>query len=382
MAPNVAAHDGLSTSDASSSFLLHHQPSTDATPTPTPTPPPSHHDQQPHPCHMQSSQLVAHDQYCLITQAELPVVDLGLLCHGDEAEMQKLVMAVKEWGFFEVANSCVPLKLLSEIEEQVSHVFALPFEAKIRAEPAAGSFHGYLARSSGEDGKMLQLSEALRLPLNPQHRSDMIIQLWHEGNEAFSSVVEEYIAAVETILLQLLKSLALGLGLDPLQFTHNLSNDANFSTLRMNIYNDSSQSSPTDLGLVAHSDASLLTILHQSSVDGLQIRKDDKWIAIKPRIGFFVVNVGDMLQVMTNDLLLSVVHRVVKTSNKCRSSVVFIKVTHPQFIVRPIPQLVSEHRPSQYLPFTADEYYTSMSSNRLLDGKSNLDRFRISPTLA
>ncbi|KAJ7551796.1 hypothetical protein O6H91_06G029000 [Diphasiastrum complanatum] len=378
MAPNVPAHDdALYNSHASSSFLLsHHRPST-----PRRTPPPSHHAQQQHPCHMDSSQLVAHDQFFTQGAEMLPLVDLGLLCHADKAEVQKLVMAVKEWGFFEVANSGVPLKLLSEIEEQVSHVFALPLEAKTRAEPAAGSFHGYLTKSSGEDGKMLQLSEALRLPLNPQHRSDMIIQFWPEGNEAFSSVVEKYIAAVDTVLLQLLKSLALGLGLDPLQFTRNLSNDANFSALRMNIYPASSQSSPT-LGLVAHSDASILTILHQSSVAGLQIRKDEKWIAIKPRLGFFVVNVGDMLQVMSNDLFPSVVHRVVKNNNKCRSSVAFIKVTHPEFIVGPVPELVSQQqRTSPYHPFTAEEYYTSMTSHGLLDGKSNLDRFRISPTV-
>ncbi|KAJ7522356.1 hypothetical protein O6H91_18G007900 [Diphasiastrum complanatum] len=367
MAPNGPAN-GLS--DASSSFLLHH-PSTPTDPSPS-------HDYQQHHTHMDSSHgPVAQDQ--ILTHAELPVIDLKLLSHADEAEIQKLLMAVKEWGFFQVANHDVPCKLFSEIEEQASHVFALPFEAKTRAEPAAGSFHGYLTKSLGEDGKMLQLSEALRLPLNPQHRSDMIMKFWPEGNEAFSFVVEEYIAAVEPVLLQLLRSLALGLGLDPLQFTHNLSNDANFSALRMNIYTASSQPSPT-LGLVAHSDASLLTILHQSCVDGLQIRKDDKWIAITPQVGFFVVNVGDMLQVMSNDIFPSVVHRVIKNNNKCRSSVAYLKVPHPQFIVRPMPQLVSHQQPSQYSPFTAEEYYTSMSTHRLIDGKSNLDRFRISRT--
>ncbi|KAJ7523262.1 hypothetical protein O6H91_18G044100 [Diphasiastrum complanatum] len=170
MAPNGPANG------ASSSFLLHHP----STPT---DPPPSPDYKHQHP-HMNSSHdLVAQDQ--VLTQAQLPVIDLRLLYHADESEIQKLVMAVKEWGFLQVANHDVPRKLFSEIEEQASHVFALPFEAKTRAEPAAGSFHGYLAKSSGEDGKMLQLSEALRLPLNPQHRSDMIMKFWPEGNEAF-----------------------------------------------------------------------------------------------------------------------------------------------------------------------------------------------------
>ncbi|KAJ7521287.1 hypothetical protein O6H91_19G045700 [Diphasiastrum complanatum] len=158
------------------SRTLSHPP----TPTPTPTPtPPSHDQQQRGPQIMDSS-----DQ--LSAQGELPLIDLRLLCHADEAEIQKLVVAAKEWGFLQVANHGVPCKLLSKVEEQACRAFALPVEAKTRAKPAAGSFHGYIfPKSSKEDGKGLPLSEAIRLPLNPEHRAEMIFKFWPEGDEAF-----------------------------------------------------------------------------------------------------------------------------------------------------------------------------------------------------
>ncbi|KAJ7521269.1 hypothetical protein O6H91_19G044700 [Diphasiastrum complanatum] len=347
--------------------------STGPAPLPQDTPAPSNQHQYPH---MHSSLFAQDDQ-----QVELPLIDLQLLCQEDEAEIHKLLIAAKEWGFLQVANHGVSRKLRSEIEEQAYHAFTLPAETKARAEAAPGSAHGYLPKSSGADGNRPRLSEAFRLPLNPEKRADMIIKLWPEGNDTFSSVVEEYIAAVESILLQLLRSLASGLGLDPLQFTHDLSKDGNTAVLRMNFYSASSQPLPT-LGFPAHSDPQILAILHQNSVDGLQILKDDKWIAVKPRPGSFVVNVGDTLQVMSHDMYPSVVHRVVMNSDHFRSSLVLAVAPHPQAIVRPAPQLVTEQRPSQYVPFTVEEYYSSMKSLPINAGKSNLDKFRIIPTLA
>ncbi|KAJ7521267.1 hypothetical protein O6H91_19G044500 [Diphasiastrum complanatum] len=337
------------------------------------TTPPSYPYQHQHP-HVDSSLFAQDDQ-----QVELTLIDLQLLCQEDEAEIHKLLIAAKEWGFLQVANHGVSCKLLCEIAEQAYHAFTLPAEAKARAEPAAGSGYGYFTKQSGANGKRQQLSEAFRLPLNPEHRADVIIKLWPEGNKAFSSVVEEYIAAVESILLQLLRSFASGLGLDPLQFTHDLSKDGIFAVLRMNFYNASSQPLPS-LAFQAHSDPPILTILHQNGVDGLQILKDNKWIAVKPQLGSFVVNVGDMLQVMSNDLYPSVIHRVVMKSDKFRSSLVLAATPHPQAIVRPAPQLVTEQRPSQYVPFTMEEYFSSLDSVEYSASKSHLNKFRSIPT--
>ncbi|KAJ7521440.1 hypothetical protein O6H91_19G054700 [Diphasiastrum complanatum] len=324
-----------------------------------------------------NNSLVTHN--LLEEYAVLPVVDLGLLCQGNEAEIQKLVMAAKEWGFLQVANHGVSRKLLNEMEDQACRAFALPGEAKMRAEPAAGSFHGYLSKSEDNVSRMLW-SEALRLPLNPLQREDVITKLWPEGNAAFSSAVEKYIATVEQILLQLLKNLASGIGLDPLHFTQDVSNDGHSAVLRMNFYPTSSKSSAPTLGLVAHSDPQVLTILHQNGVDGLQILKDDKWVAVKVRRGSFVVNVGDILQVMSNDLYTSVVHRVVMKRDQFRVTILCGMSLHPKAIVRPAPELVTDKRTLQYRPFTPEEYFISLLSNGVY-GKTHLDRFKTSPGL-
>ncbi|KAJ7521270.1 hypothetical protein O6H91_19G044800 [Diphasiastrum complanatum] len=85
---------------------------------------------------------------------------------------------------------------------------------------------------------------------------------------------------------------------------------------------------------------------------------------------------------MSNDLYRSVVHRVVMKSDKFRSSLVLAAAPHPQAIVRPAPQLVTEQRPSQYVPFTMEEYFSRMDFLAVNTSKCHLDKFRSIPTSA
>lgn len=110
-----------------------------------------------------------------------------------------------------------------------------------------------------------------------------------------SSTVEEYMAEIEKLARELLELLTEGLGLEADRFNHYVENERMMS-MRFNLYPPCPQPELA-IGLRAHTDPHLLTILHQDEVAGLQVQIDNQWITVKPRPDCFVVNVGDLFQV-------------------------------------------------------------------------------------
>ncbi len=102
-------------------------------------------------------------------------------------------------------------------------------------------------------------------------------------------------AAVDGLARRLLELLTEGLGLEPGHFNQYLEKERMIS-MRFNFYPPCPEPSLA-IGLRAHTDPHLLTILHQDSVAGLQVQIDGKWIPVKPRPDCFVVNIGDLFQV-------------------------------------------------------------------------------------
>lgn len=102
-------------------------------------------------------------------------------------------------------------------------------------------------------------------------------------------------AAVEGLACKVLELLTEGLGLEPACFSQYLERER-MTSMRFNFYPPCPEPSLA-IGLRAHTDPHLLTILHQDSIPGLQVQVDDKWITVKPRPNCFVVNIGDLFQV-------------------------------------------------------------------------------------
>lgn len=113
-----------------------------------------------------------------------------------------------------------------------------------------------------------------------------------------SSAVEEYMGAVEKLASQVLEILTEGLGLEPSCFSQYLRRER-MTSMRFNFYPPCPEPSLA-IGLRAHTDPHLLTILHQDAVPGLQVQMGNKWITVKPRPDCFVVNIGDLFQVPTH----------------------------------------------------------------------------------
>ncbi|XBH98922.1 hypothetical protein VPH35_128366 [Triticum aestivum] len=139
------------------------------------------------------------------------------------------------------------------------------------------------------------------------------------------------------------------------------------------------------MGLVPHTDPGVLTVLAQDGVGGLQVKHTNEhgesyWVDAKPVPGALVINVGDLLQIMSNDKYTSVDHRVVMNSREeARVSIaVFFNPGKrgDSVFYGPLPDLVSEENPPKYRSFTMSEFFGAFFK-RDLASKALLENFKL-----
>ncbi|XP_078174809.1 1-aminocyclopropane-1-carboxylate oxidase homolog 1-like [Carex rostrata] len=134
------------------------------------------------------------------------------------------------------------------------------------------------------------------------------------------------------------------------------------------------------VGTTKHSDSDFLTVLLQDSIGGLQVLYQNHWIDVAPVHGALVINVGDLLQLISNDKLKSVEHRVLANSIGPRVSVACFFTTHLNTscnrLYGPIKELITEDNPPLYKETTAKDF-TLYYNRKGFDGRSALDYFRL-----
>lgn len=112
------------------------------------------------------------------------------------------------------------------------------------------------------------------------------------------------------------------------------------------------------MGLAAHTDSTLLTILYQNNTSGLQVLREggDGWVTVPPLSGALVVNVGDLLHILSNGLLPSILHRVVVNRTSHRLSVAYLYGPPSSVEISPLEKLTGPDHPPLYRPVTWTEY--------------------------
>ncbi|KAK7271301.1 hypothetical protein RJT34_27082 [Clitoria ternatea] len=129
------------------------------------------------------------------------------------------------------------------------------------------------------------------------------------------------------------------------------------------------------MGSSKHSDGNCMTILLQDQIGGLQVLHENQWIDVPPLHGSLVVNVGDLLQLMTNDRFVSVQHRVLAKHQGPRISVASFFRTDTSKVFGPIKELVSEDRPPLYREISLKDYMAHRYPSGI--GTSALSHFRL-----
>lgn len=199
-------------------------------------------------------------------------------------------------------------------------------------------------------------------------------------------MVAEYGREVVKLGGKLMKAFSMNLGLEEDFLLNSFGGEENVGAcLRVNYYPKCPQPDLT-LGLSPHSDPGGMTILlPDENVAGLQVRRNDSWVTVKPAPNAFIINIGDQIQVplrlleqfhdhviagagkkiliclvyvqvLSNAIYQSVEHRVIVNSNKDRVSLAFFYNPKSDLLIEPSKELVTEDRPALYPPMTFDEY--------------------------
>lgn len=110
------------------------------------------------------------------------------------------------------------------------------------------------------------------------------------------------------------------------------------------------------MGLAAHTDSTILTILHQSNTSGLQVLREAGWVTVPPLPGALVVNAGDLLHILSNGLFPSVFHRAIVNRTRHRISIAYLYGPPTEVKICPLPTLIDQCHPPLYRPVTWSEY--------------------------
>lgn len=306
----------------------------------------------------------------------IPIVDLSEFLAGAEKKNQfteRLGRAFEEVGFVSVSNHGVPQELIDNYYHQVKLFFNLPAEVKKKYEiPKLNGQRGYTSFGketakgfqSPDLKEFWQMGQTVVGEIMP--KSDYPDNLAVEDVPEFYELGQQLFRSFENAARELLRAIAIHLQIgenyfDP--FIHNGN-----SILRAIHYPPITSEPHSAVRAEQHEDINLITLLVGASAEGLQLlNRQNEWLDITAPEGCLVVNVGDMLQRLTNNKLKSTTHRVVNPPREkwhtSRYSIPFF--THPRSEMKLdcLPSCVTETSPAHYSPITAGEYL----SERLIE---------------
>ncbi|MCZ6486606.1 MAG: hypothetical protein O6703_00315 [Gammaproteobacteria bacterium] len=289
---------------------------------------------------------------------QVPVIDIGELVSDSSSvaariPVEQIAAACKNWGFFQVINHAIPAELFVTVLQQTRRIFALPLEEKlsvVRTKDNPWGFYNNELTKNQRDKK--EVFDFTHEGIDPIYGKS---NRWPTDQDKFKATMLEYYDACTGLALTLLEAFCIGLGL-PAKHMHGdfASNHTGF--MRLNYYpvedpmtDSGTEHQPTaDLGIHHHTDAGALTVLLQDEVSGLQVYREGYWHNIPPVPGAMVINIGDMMQVWSNDTYHAAIHRVLAMDAITRYSLPFFFNPSASSRVRPLPTVVSEQQPSHY----------------------------------
>lgn len=218
---------------------------------------------------------------------------------------------------------------------------------------------------------VFSLSRNLTLPLHSCMPLPFVIIYPHLSLFQCSNVMEEYQKemkrSTEKILALILESLGLTVE-DITWLKPNMSCQKAQTFLQLNSYPPCPDPDQA-MGLGPHTDSSLLTVLYQGTHSGLQVQRDGiGWMPVQAISGALVVNVGDLMQILTNGRFKSYMHRAV-VAKIHRTSIAYFYGPPSDVKISPFTSLIDHLHPLIYSPVTWKEYlyYKSLHSNNAFE---------------
>ncbi|XVF25549.1 hypothetical protein REPUB_Repub13aG0221600 [Reevesia pubescens] len=304
---------------------------------------------------------------------QVPVIDMLSLLSGDfmDVELEKLHHACKDWGFFQLINHGVSNSLVDKVKKGIEGLFNLPIEEKKKLWQRPGDLEGFGQAFVVSEEQKLDWGDMFFMTALPTHLRKPY--LFPHLPLPLRDDLEAYSAELRNIALEILGFQVKALGMDPDDMKIF---EGGWQAMRMNYYPPCPQPDLA-IGLRPHSDADGITILLQiNEMEGLQIRKNGAWIPIKPLPDAFVVNIGDIIEIVTNGIYHSIEHRAIVNSEKERLSIATFYSPKLDGEMGPAPSLLTSETPPKFKTMAVADYFKDFFKRRL-EGKSYLDVLRI-----
>lgn len=306
---------------------------------------------------------------------EIPVIDITPLIDASNPQQvaEQIKYVCEQVGFMYIKNHGVPQQLIDNMYDLTQQFFALSQQdkEKLSIVHSGPTLRGYIP-FYGEN-------------VDPEHTRDFKESFDYGQHEMevspffgpnlmpqelpeFKACCEEYHAAMISLAKKLVSAIALSLG-QAADYFEKLQRKPITIQRILHYPPQTGSISQEEIGIGAHTDYGFLTILSQDEVGGLQVKnRDGDWISAPPIEGTFIVNIGDLVQTLTNDRYISTLHRVINRGGKERYSIPFFMDLDFDAVVEPVPGCVSDENPSRYTSYTCGQH----KYRRFVDSYSHL----------
>ena len=298
----------------------------------------------------------------------VPVIDIAKISEPDT--LRAIDAACREWGFFQVTNHGIAASAIADLADEMHAFFAQPDAVKRAISRSAENPWGYydqeLTKNTRDWKQVYDFGPA---------DGDVIRPQWPQSMPRFEPAVSAYYTHCERVAYHLLSAISINLGMLP----HDLERHfgaAHTSFLRLNYYPvcptpaapaDAQTTADGYLGVNHHTDAGVLTVLLQDEQPGLQVWKDGGWHLVEPLHGALVVNLGDIVQVWSNDRYVAALHRGVVSPDAERFSVPFFLNPSYETDYEPLPTMVDESHPARYRSINWREFRSRRAAGDYAD---------------
>ncbi|KAK3427738.1 hypothetical protein EUGRSUZ_F03916 [Eucalyptus grandis] len=242
---------------------------------------------------------------------QIPVIDLSILSASSspssehDGELQKLRLALSSWGCFLATGHGIPSSFLDEIVRVSREFFEQPMEEKRKLEKGVEEFEGYGGDPVPAKGQPLDWSDRLFLDVYPEDRRKL--KFWPENPPSFRDVLQEYTVKMRLMTEAISKAMAKSLDLQE--------------------------------------DCFLIQFGEKAP---LQVLKGDKWFTVPTISGALLVLMADQMEIMTNGVFKSPVHRVLSSSERDRISLAVFYTPEPNKEIGPEEALITEKSAKAY----------------------------------
>ena len=258
--------------------------------------------------------------------------------------MAAIAAACRDWGFFQITGHGVPAEDIREVIGTARAYFAQPREEKRRNLRSRDNPWGFYDRELTKERR----DRKEVFDIGPDAGGMAAVEgdpfegqtPWPEAPREFAPVMCDWFVRMAGLADRLVGLIGEGLGDSAGEMASAMS-PVHTSYLRLNYYPlgdplAAETGSEADLGIHHHTDAGALTVLLQDGTSGLQVYHQGQWHDVDPLPDAFTINIGDMVQLWSNDLYRAPPHRVLAMDRADRISIPFFHNPAYSADIRPL----------------------------------------------